>query len=43
MNLIIVDPMRTPTMNSVTYYRRGGARKGSDEQDLNYIPEEEVW
>jgi hypothetical protein len=27
MNLIIADPMRTPRMNSVTYYRRGGLEK----------------
>jgi hypothetical protein len=39
----IADPMRTPRINSVTYYRRGGAQKGSDERDPNYIPEEEVW
>jgi hypothetical protein len=25
------------------YYIRGGARKGLDERDPNYIPEEEVW
>jgi hypothetical protein len=41
---IIADPMRTPRMNTVTYYRRGGgAQKGSDEWDPDYIPEEEVW
>jgi hypothetical protein len=27
MDLIIADPMRTPRMNSVTYYRRGGLKK----------------
>jgi hypothetical protein len=40
---IIVDPMRAPRMNSVTYYRREGPQKCSDEQDPDYIPEEEVW
>jgi hypothetical protein len=24
---IIADPMRTPKMNSVTYYRRGGSKR----------------
>jgi hypothetical protein len=27
MDPIIADPMRTPRMNSVTYYRRGGLKK----------------
>jgi hypothetical protein len=28
---IIADPMRAPRTNSITYYRRGGAQKGSNE------------
>jgi hypothetical protein len=43
MDLIIVDPMRALRTNAVTYYRRGGAQKGSDERDPDYIPEEDVW
>jgi hypothetical protein len=43
MDPIIADPMRALRMNSVTYYIRGGAQKGSDERDPDYIPEEEVW
>jgi hypothetical protein len=27
MDPIIADPMRTPRINSVTYYRRGGLEK----------------
>ncbi len=26
-NPIIADPMRTPRMNSITYYKRGGLEK----------------
>jgi hypothetical protein len=42
MDLIIADPLGAPRTNSVTYYRKGGAQKGSDERDPNDIPEEEV-
>jgi hypothetical protein len=33
MDLKIADPMRTPMMNSITYYRRGGLEKVQMNED----------